>query len=158
MKRMVLILLVILTAILSCNGQKIEMEEYITGYKFYQNDKYLTTNDLVSIMESNSEAYQLIKSAQSNKIFSQLLGGVGGFLIGWPVGSAIAGDEPNWTMAIVGAGLVFISFPFSAKSNRKTKNAVDIYNAEFLSSLRYEFKPQFRLAIIGNGIGLSMRF
>ena len=158
MKRMVLILFVILISILSCTGQKIEMDEYITGYKFYQNDKYLTMNDLVSIMESNKEAYQLINSARSNKILSQLLGGVGGFLVGWQLGTAIAGGEPNWTTAVIGGGIVFLSVPFSAKSNQKAKNAVDIYNAELSSVLKYKFKPQFRLTIIGNGIGLSMRF
>ena len=145
-------------AILNCNSQNIGTEKYIGGYKFYQNDKYLKMTELVSILESNSEAYELIKSAKSNKILSQLFAGAGGFLIGWQLGTGIAGGEPNWTTAAIGAGLIFISVPFSVKFNQKAKNAVDLYNSELSSSLRYEFKPQFRLTVTGNGIELSMSF
>ena len=35
----------------------------------------------------------------------------GGFLIGWPLGTALAGGDPNWTLAAIGAGCVAIAIP-----------------------------------------------
>ena len=158
MNKFLLTLLVVITSILNSNAQRIEMEKGLIGHSYYQNNVYLTMNDLFSRMEFNSEAYQLIKSAKSNKILSHIFGGAGVFLICWPLGTEIANGEPNWSIAIVGTVLVFISVPFYAKSTQKAKNAVDIYNAGLPQSYRYKLKPQFRLTVNRNGIGLSMCF
>src|SRR5687767_14455603 len=86
----------------------IKMKKVFGGYQFLQNERKLTMSQLVKIMQPNEQAYKQIKSAQSNKTFADIIGGIGGFLIGWPLGTAIGGGDPNWTMAGIGAGLVVI--------------------------------------------------
>lgn len=55
-------------------------------------------NELVSTMKSNQNSYKLIKSANSNNLLAQVIGGIGGGLIGYPIGTAIGGGKTNWTL------------------------------------------------------------
>lgn len=51
-------------------------------------------------------------------------------MIGTPIGTSMAGGEPNWSLAAVGGGLAFISMvPLNRRMNRKIKNVVEIYNS-----------------------------
>ena len=49
------------------------------------------------------------------EITGQLLGGIGGFLVGWTLGTALGGGDPDWTVAGVGAGFIALSIPFAIK-------------------------------------------
>ncbi len=66
---------------------------------------------LVKTMEPNEQAYKEIKAAQSTYTLAIIVGGVGGFMVGWPLGTALSGGEPNWIFAGIGAGLIVISIP-----------------------------------------------
>ena len=66
MKKTILTLTVVLATITFCNAQKIEMEKVFGGYKYTQNGQLLKMKDLVKTMESNQQAFNLIKKAQSN--------------------------------------------------------------------------------------------
>src|SRR5215208_2761514 len=104
------------------------IRKLLGGYQFYQNDKRLRMPELVKAMESSEQAYQRVKSARSNNTLASLIGGVGGFLVGWPIGAAIGGVDPNWTMAGIGAGLIVVSIPISINANKQFKKAVNMYN------------------------------
>ena len=156
MKRTILILVLALTSL--SFGQKIEMEKVFGGYKFTQNEKQLSFGEVVNALNNNAEAYQLAKSAKSNYVLSQIISGAGGFLIGWPLGTALAGGKPNWTLAGIGAGLVVVSIPITSGANKKIKKAVDIYNAGFGETSMYHFKPQYHLVFNDKGFGIAMRF
>ena len=57
-------------------------------------------------MKPNEQAYKLIKSAQSTYTWGKcIFSYAGGFMIGYPLGTALGGGEPNWAMANIGAGL-----------------------------------------------------
>lgn len=62
-------------------------------------------------LEDCKDAEQEIIDARKSITFANVLGGVGGFFIGWPLGQAVSGKEPNVTMAIVGVALTFLSAP-----------------------------------------------
>ena len=158
MKKTILTLIFALTTIIVCNAQKIEMEKVFGGYKYTQNGNQMTMKDLVKTMESNQEAFDLIKKAQSNNTLASIIGFAGGGLIGWPIGTAIGGGDANWTLAGIGAGLVAIGIPISSSANKKAKQAVKLYNTSLNSTSSYEFKPEFKVIINGNEIGLSMNF
>ena len=117
MKKTVLTLTMVFAAMTYCNAQKIEMEKVFGGYKYTQNGNIMRMNDLVKIMESNQQAFNFMKKAQSNNIMAAIFSGAGGFLVGWPVGTALGGGDPNWTLAGVGAGLIGIAIPFSSRAN-----------------------------------------
>lgn len=158
MTRTILTLIFALATLTLCNAQKIEMEKVFGGYKFTQNGNQVTMKDLVKTMESNEQAFDLIKKAHLNNTLSSIIGFAGGGLIGWPIGTAIGGGEANWTLAGIGAGLVAISIPFSSSANKKAKQATELYNSSLNSTSFYEFKPEFEVLANANGIGLSMNF
>lgn len=127
------------------------------GYQYHQGEKTLNVNQLASTMKPNEEAFRQIQSAKSAYTMAMISSYAGGFLVGWPLGTAIGGGEPNWTMAAIGAGLIGVAIPFSQRYNKKAKLAVDIYNGALpVSSLQEEI--EWKLSMTANGIGLSLRF
>ena len=106
-------------------------------------------------MESNEQAYKQMRSAQTTLTLTSVIGFAGGFMVGWPIGAAIAGGEPNWALA--GAGLIAISIPLSIKFNKQAKQAVDNYN-NGLQARSFWDKRELKLAVKGNGLGLMLYF
>lgn len=126
------------------------------GTVFQQNGKYLTPKQLVEITSINPDALAEMKKARTNYSAGMVFSYIGGFMIGWPIGTAIAGGDPEWAMAGIGAGLIGISIPFSASYTRHARNGVAIYNR----TLNYSgsVHPEYRLKLMANGIGLQVRF
>ncbi|MGB5417583.1 hypothetical protein [Algibacter sp.] len=158
MKNYILILVIALSIAPFCNAQKIETEKVFGGYKYTHNDKLISIGDLASIMESNTDAFELIKKGRTNRSFSAVLGFVGGGLVGWTLGNSLGGGEANWTMAGIGAGLIAIAIPISSSSNKKINQAVELYNASFNATSSNTFKPEFKIIANDSGFGLSMNF
>jgi hypothetical protein len=141
-----------------CNAQKIEIEKVFGGYKYTQKGDKMTLQDLARTMESNPEASKLIRQAQTNNTISLITGGIGGFLIGYPIGTAISGKEPNWILAGIGAGIAIISFPLSSSANKKAKQAIELYNSSLKSTSFKETKYDIDVVANANSIGLSIKF
>jgi hypothetical protein len=98
------------------------------GTVFQQNGVNLTPKRLLEVTASNPEAYAEMKMAKNNFDAGSVVGFAGGFLLGWPVGTALAGGDPEWIMAGIGAGLLVISIPLSGAYKKHAMNAVNIYN------------------------------
>ena len=158
MKKTIFTLIFTLATLTFCNAQKIEIEKVFGGYKYTQNGSQMAMKDLVKTMESNQQAFNLIKKAQSNNTLASIIGFAGGGLIGWPIGTAIGGGDANWTLAGIGAGLVAIGIPISSNANKKAQQAVELYNSSINSTAFKYFKPEFKVVANGNGIGLLMNF
>jgi hypothetical protein len=126
------------------------------GTVFIQNGKKLTPKKLLDITKSNSEAYKEMKIAKSNFDIGTVIGVCGGILVGFPIGTALGGGEPNWALAGVGAGLIVISIPFTTSYTKHAKKAVGIYNNG--GSLTGFRKINFDLGITSNGLGIKMVF
>lgn len=126
------------------------------GPVFQQNGINLTPNQLMSITKSNPAAYAEMKKANSNYVASLFFQIPGGFLIGYPIGTAIGGGDPNWTMAAIGAGLVIVAIPLVSGYNRHATNSVRIYNKGFKSSSMPAMSMSF--GTTANGIGFRVKF
>lgn len=138
-------------------SDSITMKKVFGGYQFYEGTKRLNMTQVIYAMKDNEEAYAHIKSAQSANVMATIFAGAGGFLVGYPIGTALAGGEANWTLAAVGAGFMLVSIPFSQKFNKQAKQAVRTYNGGRNTSwLRSE--KELRLAMTGNGVGLVLVF
>ncbi len=138
-------------------SDSITVKKRFGGYVFYQDDKMLNMRQLIKIMEPNELAYKEIKSARSANTIAMIFSYTGGFLIGYPLGTMLGGEEPNWTIAGIGAGLVAIAIPFGIKSNNHAKNAVDFYNRG-LETGSFQDNYEFNLVLTGNGIGITLLF
>ena len=135
----------------------ISMRKVFGGYLFYQGDNRLNMNQLVNTMKPNEQAYRQIKSAQSTNTLATIIGSVGGFMVGWPIGTAIGGGEPNWTLAGIGAGLIVVSIPITQSFNKRAKQAVDTFNGGLQTSSIRE-RCELKFSMTGNGIGLTLNF
>ena len=161
MKKIAIILILLTVSMSFTFGQtvsdSISMKKVFGGYQFYQGEKRLNMNKLVNTMKPNEQAYKQIKSAQSTYTMAMIFSYAGGFMIGWPLGTAIGGGEPNWAMAGIGAGLIVVSIPISQSFNKKAKQAVETFNGGLQTSSFWD-KNELKLSITGNGIGLTLNF
>jgi hypothetical protein len=158
MKKLFFIGIFLLTVFTVCGQIKsdtIEIKKSF-GTVFRQNGKNLTPKQLMAITSSNPEAYKEMKIAKSNYDFGSVIGFAGGFMVGWPVGTALAGGDANWTLAGIGAGLICISIPFSTAYTKHTKNAVEIYNNQ-LRQTGFN-QVDFKVGLTCNGIGIKVNF
>ncbi|MGV3641105.1 MAG: hypothetical protein ACO1NZ_11335 [Adhaeribacter sp.] len=126
------------------------------GVVFLQNGKTLKPRQLLDITQSNPEAFQEMKKAKSNFDVGYVFSLAGGTLVGWTLGTALGGGEPNWAVAGVGAGLIGVSIPFSAAYSKHAKNAVRTYNGALHHTGMNKVDLRFGLA--GSGPGLRLVF
>lgn len=157
MKKLLSILVFTIVTSSVVSAQKIEMRKVFGGLVFEQQGKTLLLKDMEAIMKENKKAVALIQSAKTNQTWSLVLGTTGGALVGFPIGTAIGGGEPEWAIAGVGAALIIATIPIVKGFNRKTKKAVALYN-NGVSSTSYQFQPSFNLKISGTNVGISMNF
>ncbi|MDB5207372.1 MAG: hypothetical protein JWR72_2447 [Flavisolibacter sp.] len=134
----------------------ISMKSGFFGWQFYQNGQKLKVPEVAKMMESNPQAYTYIQSARTNNTWASIIGTIGGFMVGYPLGQAAGGGNANWTVAGIGGGLIIAAIPISIKANKQAKNAIAAYN-EGLRSTSFR-KAEFDFGFTGNGIGLTVHF
>ncbi len=139
----------------------ISVFEVNRNYQYFKGDKQLTIDELAFAVRSNDEAYQMVRSAQSNQSFAMVLGYVGGFMIGWPIGTAIGGGEPNWLVAGFGVVVTTLGFTAASGAEKKVKQAVDLYN-EGLGTISLNdprrSPTELRFSLSEYGVGLTLKF
>ena len=118
----------------------------------------LTWKDVLNTTQPNAEAYNYIKKAKTNHTVSTVVSFAGGFLIGVPIGQSIGKGDANWTLAIIGGGIVAVSIPFSVGAKKNARKGVDSYNLSLKSAHRTQFNPEFKVTTSGTGMGLLMSF
>ena len=158
MKRTLLTLVVLMTATTFCHAQRIETKKTFWGYTYSQNGKQLSIGKLTSAMKEEAAAFQLMTKAKTNYRIASVIGGAGGFMSGYALGAAITGNDPNWALVGIGAGLIVVSIPITKQVNKQTAEAIDMYNISLESSSFFQFKPKFQLVAKGNLLGISMLF
>lgn len=151
------LLFVTISVVMSQNNDSISSRKVFGGRLFYQGNRQLTINDIENAVKSNEVAYKEFKSAKAVSSFTYILSYAGGFLIGWPLGTAIGGGEPMWELAYIGTGLVAVSIPFAIHANKKLNNSVLIYNKGITTSSTTT-KGELKLAMTAGGLGLVFKF
>jgi hypothetical protein len=79
------------------------------GVVFLKDGAPISAAQLSAIARPYPEARAEMKKAQSYLLAGSIFSYTGGFLIGYPIGTAIGGGEPVWAMAAVGAGLIALA-------------------------------------------------
>ncbi len=151
-----LLLTLSLTALLAQQTGTIEMRKTFWGINYRQNGQKLTGTELMEKLKTNPAAYTEMKKARTNQAFSSLFSGVGGFMVGWPLGTAAGGGDANWTLAGIGAGLIVAAIPFEIAFNKRARNAINTYNSA-LSKSSWR-KPQLNLGFTRHGMGIKLSF
>ena len=126
------------------------------GTFFVQNDKKLKPKHLLNITSNSPEAHNKMLEAKSNYNMGYIFGSVGGFMLGWSLGDALVGNDPNWALTAAGAGLTAVSIAFTAAYNKKAKEAIHIYNRGLSDTTKHESELEFRIS--DSGIGMLITF
>ena len=77
------------------NSDKIEARKQFGTYQFYENGQKLKLKEVANKLSIDTKAYKLFQSAKSNYTASSVIGSVGGFLIGYGLGSYIFNNKAN---------------------------------------------------------------
>lgn len=162
MKRIITLTIILFSITIAAMAQTtpIKIDNSGMGTKFYQNNLRLNFQQLEQAVKTNPEALEKVKAAKGNNVLASIISIPGGFLIGYPLGQAMAGGEPNWLMAGIGAGLVLVSIPISLASKKRAIEGVEIYNSS-LKDVSYKnatYKPEFSFGTTSEGVGVRMRF
>lgn len=130
------------------------------GTKIFKGTQQLNKEKFYAEIANHDRAYELAQKGFRQQSTSQVFAFIGGFMIGWPLGAAVAGSEnPGWGLAPAGVGVIMIGWPIYNGGSKKIKKAARIYNeAEGLAHFRQS--PRINLSLVGNGneVGLRLRF
>lgn len=107
----------------------IEKHSAFLGTEYQQNGEAIDRQDMMSKLEQEPAAKDELSGHDALSTTSVVLATAGGFLVGWPIGQAIAGkSDPLWALAGVGGGLIALSIPLAIIADNKVEAAVDAHN------------------------------
>ncbi len=129
-----------------------------TGNTFYYDGLKVSSDGVERIMRSNTQALELLRQGNRQANGASVVGGIGGILIGWPVGTAIAGGEPAWELAGVGAGISVISAFIYSAANKKIKRSIALYNTGTSTAQSNSKIREIKLAVTAAEVGISFTF
>ena len=130
---------------------RVEEKDGTFSCTFYQNNNELNPMSMFGVLEKHPEAEAYANSARLYTYASVGTSAVGGFLIGYPIGSALAGGDFNTPMFASGVGAILVSFTLGVVANSKLSNAVSEFNQTLPNtSFNYNFEQ--------NKIELSLQF
>ncbi len=140
-------------------GHTISMEKTaLGGYRFYQDNIKLHLSDLKMVVASNPKAYIMIKKAKRCRFWSYGLAGYGAVIGIELLGMAASGYDIDRSPIIVGTGSIIGSLILWRKFKENAKNGIDIYNDNLVASSQHKFRPDLKLGVTNNGIGLVLNF
>ena len=146
----------------SVGGQTVKDSIFIVksggNTSYVQAGENLTLKKMKYVMRSNGEALNYLKKGKGSSVFASVLGYAGGFLIGWPIGTALGGGQANWTMALIGCGVVLVAIPIASGANTNVRKAIDSYNKDRSVSSTIFNDYDLKLGVTQNGIGLILKF
>ena len=112
----------------SLHAQTIAVYKTFGGLRFERDSVPISAKQVYTILEDVPEARAVFAQARVNSTIASVLGFAGGILIGFPLGSALVGADPEWGLALAGAALIGISIPFNKAFDRHSADAIDLYN------------------------------
>ncbi|MEZ4973247.1 MAG: hypothetical protein R2820_08045 [Cyclobacteriaceae bacterium] len=135
-------------------SQQIEMIKTFGGVRFERDSVSYSPSQVLDILSDNETAYVEFKRAKTNYSFAGVLGFAGVFMIGFPLGTALFGGDPEWGLAAGGVALVLASIPLNNAFKSHAQNALDIYNSSQASTR----KTKLRFYFTGTGGSLVLKF
>jgi hypothetical protein len=136
------------------HAQEITMYKTFGGVRFERDTVIISLRQVSEILSIEPQAAAEFKLARTNYSAAGVLGFAGGFLLAFPIGTAIAGGNPEWGLAAGGAVLILASLPFNKAFKARAGSALDKYNSR-LPKARL-IKPQFYFT--GTGGTIRIRF
>lgn len=156
------IVVVSFLSIFCTQAQEIKIEKHFLSNNYIQEGKVLNRNELTSVLQDNSEAYKLIKSANNNTLLSNIMLGIGLGVASYSTIRLLIDKEYVYTYSsrvidFVGLGITLVSIPITNNANSKIEKAVWIYNQNQGRTIN-QFKSKLYLKINRKSLGLTLNF
>ena len=149
-----ILLIILVTGMSYCSfAQQVEVKSNFWGTKITNNQEKINIKEFIELTKSNKTAHEYALKAKENKGTGELFSAIGGFMIGWPIGQAIAGGEFKPELLIAGVGVACISIPFTSGMSKNLKKARDAFNGKSVA-----YHTEYSFIANANGIGLSLNF
>lgn len=131
------------------SAQKLEVVNVLGSYKPVYKGERLKLSELKNLLKGRSDTYAYYNKYSTNLTLAGVTSAIGGFLVGWPVGTSLAGGEPNWNLAIIGAGLIAVSIPFQIGANKNLRKVAKAYNNGLEPEIgaKNKLRPKFEFAL-----------
>ncbi|MCQ2301483.1 MAG: hypothetical protein MJZ94_02525 [Bacteroidales bacterium] len=134
-------------------------EKVFLGHKYYTKAGDLTQKQVHEIVSSDWNTEKQLNWAEFDDICSNAFCFVGGFTIGYTIGSAIISgtfQKPYYYVCAFGVGCIVMGGVFSKLSDNHLMNAVGIYNTNIGNTARGDISLNFGLT--PGGVGLTLSF
>jgi hypothetical protein len=156
-KFIVVLFLLFLFFSASCQNHtdSIQLVKVSSSFRYEQSRRILELQDMEFIMNENKDATTYLRKAKALNLFTGVLSGLGGAMIGYPIGHGIINGDFNMVMIAVGCGLVIVSIPIAIASRNKLKLAIDTYNSNYKPTGSVN-KIDVQFAFTQSGIGLTL--
>ncbi|WP_289644940.1 hypothetical protein [Maribacter aestuarii] len=145
------------------NAQEITMFSSFTGYKYYQDDKEISKDDLQSLLYKNDEVKKFWKKSKTQEAIS-IVGIASEMSFAVWMTLELLNDDPFLSgrdraqnalgpaLGVIGTGIVGGIFMYA--SNNSKKKAILTYNKQFDNKTSFRLVP----ACNENGLGLALQF
>ena len=156
MKKLAIIFVTLFSVFQYSKAQIKEGNLILEKSRIYQDGRLLKPKEVLNIMQSSPEAFNEFKKAKSNYDAANVFGFIGGFMVGWPLGTALGGGDPQWGIAAGGAAALLLSIPMTVGYKKHARNAIDNYNRgdQPSASLRTSVQMNFT----GTGVRFVVEF
>lgn len=129
----------------------------LIGHTYYYQGERISYSELNEILATNPVSRQQSLEAQPIYVLSQIISGVGGFCVGWELGSIVTGTSSGGVLLLFGAGLIGISLPIYSRYCKKIEQALDIYNSSKRTA-KIEKPQNLHVGLNSSGISFSLHF
>lgn len=137
-------------------GPDLSFKNGFFGWQFKKGEEKLKPAQVADLLKANPEASALFSSGRTSYTVSSVVGSIGGFMLGYTVGTSLGGGKANWTIGAIGAGIAVASIPLSVSATKKVRKAIALYNEGPKTGFLH--RGEWRMNFTGNGLGLVYRF
>lgn len=123
---------------------------YLGGRKFYVNGKKVSKNEILSILESESDSQTNFKKGIRTLNIGEVIGFPAGFMFGYSLAQILRGKGPSPSTFAFSGILGGISLILTSKGNSTIHKALSNFNKKSDIGIKIKYNK--------NGIGLALEF
>lgn len=132
--------------------KKLSFKSGFWGYNYFEGGNRISRRDALQLLNGQPEAIKLFTKGGEDVVFGYIFSAAGGFMIGWPIGEAIAGKkDPQWPLLAGGFAGLIVGGALEKSFKRKTRQAFDLYNQGTVTSY-------WKVGTNGTGISITYTF
>jgi hypothetical protein len=126
--------------------------------KYYKGVWNISKEKAYGMLRENGEAYNLVISGEKLQKTGSTVACVGAALIGYTLGSALAGaEDTKWFIAGIGGGLALLAIPVYSTGKKKVQMGVEVYNETLKTADLPQKKFIDEVSIVGTNTGIGLR-